>query len=148
MAAACALLLLGQGWPASAGAASGLAAAGSLEGFYRAEGPASATLEVRRGPGGEYVVRLEGGSPPGLGAAAPADCTVEARGVPDGPTLRARFGPVETDTASYGADQAAREGRTVEIAFTDRGTAEVLAADTFGYCGLGAEFRGRYRRER
>jgi hypothetical protein len=94
-----------------------------------------------------YVVRLEGGSSPGLGGAAPADCTVEARGALDGQVLRARFGPVETDAMSYGAAEAEREGRAVEIVF-GAGTAEVLAADTLGYCGLGAEFRGRYRRER
>ena len=34
--------------------------------------------------------------------------------------------------------------RTVEIVF-EPGAAEVVAADTFGYCGLGAEFAGRYR---
>jgi hypothetical protein len=58
--------------------------------------------------------------------------------------LRARFGPVETDTFSYGAARAAREGRTVEIVF-EPGAAEVVAAGTLGHCGWRAEFAGRYR---
>ena len=77
------------------------------------------------------------------GAASAADCVVEARGELTGGVLRARFGPVETDGFSYGAAQAAEEGRTLEIVFEPQ-AAEVVAADTFGYCGLDAEFAGRY----
>ena len=69
---------------------------------------------------------------------------VEARGDLDGVVLRARFGPVETDTFSYGAAQAESEARMVRIAF-EAGAAQVIEADTLGYCGLGVEFSGRYR---
>jgi hypothetical protein len=116
---------------------------GDIAGLYRHEEPIAATLEVRE-DGQQYVVRLEGGGSAAAGAATPADCVIEARGDLKGATLRAAFGPVETDTFSYGEAQAASEARTVEILF-EPDAAEVLEVDTLGYCGLGAEFSGRYR---
>ena len=114
-----------------------------IVGVYQYEGPVAATLEVRH-EAGQYVVRLEGGGSSAEGPATAADCVVEARGDLDGVVLRARFGPVETDTFSYGAAQAESEARMVRIAF-ERGAAQVIEADTLGYCGLGVEFSGRYR---
>ena len=119
--------------------------ADDISGLYRHAGPVAAILAVRP-EGGRYLVRLEGGGSAQAGAASAADCVIEARGEQEGGVLRAPFGPVETDTFSYGAAQAADEARTVEIRF-EPGGAEVVAADTFGYCGLGAEFAGRYRIE-
>ncbi|HSA81666.1 MAG TPA: hypothetical protein VLE23_12670 [Geminicoccaceae bacterium] len=111
--------------------------------MYRHAGPVAATLEVR--PDGErYLIRLEGGGSAAAGAASAADCVIEARGEVEGAVLRAPFGPVETVTFSYGAAQAADEGRTVEVRF-ETGAAEVVSADTFGYCGLDADFAGRYQ---
>jgi hypothetical protein len=119
--------------------------AAEVTGRYRHEGAIAATLEIR--PEGDlYVVRLEGGGASDAGAAAAADCVIEARGALNGEILEARFGPVETDTFSYGADAATSEGRLVQIRF-EPGAAEVIQADTFGYCGLAAEFVGRYRKE-
>jgi hypothetical protein len=131
---------------AAAGLAACAAAAPTSEvtGRYRHAGPGLATLEVRATAGG-YRVRLEGGSADALAAAAPADCIVEASGALEGAVLRARFAALETDTFSYGAAQAAEEGRAVEIRFAPD-AAEVIAADTLGYCGWGADFTGRYRR--
>lgn len=114
-----------------------------IVGVYQYEGPVAATLEVRH-EAGQYVVRLEGGGSSAAGPATAADCVVEARGDLDGVVLRARFGPVETDTFSYGAAQAESEARMVRIAF-EPGAAQVIEADTLGYCGLGVEFSGRYR---
>ena len=114
-----------------------------IVGVYQYEGPVAATLEVRH-EAGQYVVRLEGGGSSAKGPATAADCVVEARGDLDGVVLRARFGPVETDTFSYGAAQAESEARMVRIAF-EPGAAQVIEADTLGYCGLGVEFSGRYR---
>lgn len=114
-----------------------------IVGVYQYEGPVAATLEVRH-EAGQYVVRLEGGGSSAEGPATAADCVVEARGDLDGVVLRARFGPVETDTFSYGAAQAESEARMVRIAF-EPGAAQVIEADTLGYCGLGVEFSGRYR---
>jgi len=114
-----------------------------IVGVYQYEGPVAATLEVRH-DAGQYVVRLEGGGSSAEGPATAADCVVEARGDLDGVVLRARFGPVETDTFSYGAAQAESEARMVRIAF-EPGAAQIIEADTLGYCGLGVEFSGRYR---
>ena len=114
-----------------------------IVGVYQYEGPVAATLEVRH-EAGQYVVRLEGGGSSAEGPATAADCVVEARGDLDGVVLRARFGPVETDTFSYDAAQAESEARMVRIAF-EPGAAQVIEADTLGYCGLGVEFSGRYR---
>jgi hypothetical protein len=114
-----------------------------IVGVYQYEGPVAATLEVRR-DAGQYVVRLEGGGSTAEGPTTAADCVVEGRGDLDGVVLRARFGPVETDTFSYGAAQAESEARMVRIAF-EPDAAQVIAADTLGYCGLGVEFSGRYR---
>jgi hypothetical protein len=114
-----------------------------IVGVYQYEGPVAATLEVRH-EADQYVVRLEGGGSSAEGPATAADCVVEARGDLDGVVLRARFGPVETDTFSYGAAQAESEARMVRITF-EPGAAQVIEADTLGYCGLGVEFSGRYR---
>jgi hypothetical protein len=127
-------------------AAAAWSAPDPIAGFYLGADPPAATLEVRR-DGDGYLVRLEGGSPPDPPAGAPADCAIAARGRLEGGTLRARFGPIEGETFSYGPAEADRERRTLEITFAAE-AAEVIAADTFGYCGLGVEFRGRYRRER
>jgi hypothetical protein len=117
-----------------------------IVGVYQYEGPVAATLKVRH-EASQYVIRLEGGGSPAEGPATAADCVVEARGDLDGVVLRARFGPVETDTFSYGAAQAESEARMVRIAFKP-GAAQVIEAQTLGYCGLGVEFSGRYRADR
>jgi hypothetical protein len=115
-----------------------------IAGLYHHEGAIAATLEVVR-EADQYVVRLEGGVPSGGGPATPADCVVEARGVLHGAVLRARFGPVDTDTFFYGAGTAEREGRIAQIAF-EPGFADVLKVDILGYCALMSEFSGRYRK--
>jgi hypothetical protein len=120
--------------------------AAGITGLYRHEGPALATLEVRA-EGGGYEVSLEGGGTDAMGAAAPADCVIEARGTLEGAVLRAGFVAVETGIFSYSAAQAAAEGRALEIRFAPD-AAEVIAADTVGYCGWGADFTGVYRRIR
>ena len=115
-----------------------------IAGLYRHQGQIAAILEVAP-DADRYVVTLEGGVPSGQGAATPADCVIEARGMLDGAVLRARFGPVDTDTFYYGAAAAEREGRVVQIAF-EPGTANVLEADIMGYCPLLSDFSGRYRK--
>ena len=119
-------------------------AADEFAGLYRHEGSIAATLGVAE-EANRHLVRLEGGVPTDAGAATPADCVIEAHGVLEGGVIDARFGPVETDTFSYGVAQAKREDRAVEIVFRAR-SAEVVKADIFGYCGLGADFSGRYQK--
>jgi hypothetical protein len=114
-----------------------------IAGRYRHEGPIAATLDVRA-EAGQYVVRLEGGGSTTAAAGSAADCVIEARGILDGAVLRAAFGPVETDTFSYSAAEAGREGRSVEIVF-ESGAAKVIDAGTLGYCGWDADLSGRYR---
>jgi hypothetical protein len=120
--------------------------ANKISGIYRHADTLLATMEVRRQSGGNYLVRLEGGASAAAGAATPADCVIEARGTLEGDVLRARFGPVETRIFAYSAAQSEREGRVVEIVF-EPGNVRVLQADTLGYCGLGVEFAGSYRKE-
>ena len=117
--------------------------AAEVAGRYRHEGPPLATLEVRP-DAGQYLVRLEGGGSDAAGAATPAECVIEARGALADGVLRAAFGAVESDTFSYGAAQAAEEGRALLIRFGP-GVAEVVEAGTLGYCGWGVDFTGRYR---
>src|SRR5262245_17371802 len=124
--------------------ATGGTLANEISGTYRHAGTLLATLEVRRQTD-DYLVRLEGGAAAAAGAATPADCVIEARGTLEGDVLRARFGPIETGIFSYGAAQAEREGRIVEIVF-EPGNARVVRADTLGYCGLGVEFAGSYNK--
>jgi hypothetical protein len=144
----CSIASVVRGTGAAAATASWLAAcapappAADIAGLYRHEEPIAATLEVRA-EAGQYVVRIEGGGSAAAGSATAADCVIEARGALDGAVLRAPFAPVETDTFSYSAAEAGREGRMVEIRFAP-GTAEVVEAGTLGYCGWGAEFTGRY----
>jgi hypothetical protein len=118
--------------------------ADEFAGTYQHAGTVAATLEVRR-QGDDYLIRLEGGASPAAGAATPADCVIEARGRAEGRVLRARFGPVETETFAYDQAQSESEARFVEIVFGPA-SAEVVHADTVGYCGLEVEFAGSYRK--
>jgi hypothetical protein len=120
------------------------AAGSDVVGDYRLVGAATVILQVSTEQGGVHA-RLEGGGPPESGAAAPADCIVVAAGPLEDRLLSATFQPIETDDFSYSAGQARAEKRRLTIAFGP-GIAEVKQADTFGYCGLGIEFRGLYRK--
>ncbi len=137
-----AALLLGGGDPDRA--RSQPSAGSDVVGDYRLVGAATVILQVSTEQG-VIRARLEGGGPPESGAAAPADCIVVAAGPLEDRLLSATFQPIETDDFSYSAAQARAEKRRLTIAFGP-GTAEVKQADTYGYCGLGIEFRGLYRK--
>ncbi len=92
------------------------------------------------------MVLLSGGSSETAEAGAPADCYIKAIGQLKEDVLLAVFQPFDTDTFSYSKVQANRENRKVTIIF-GFGTAEVISADTFGYCGLGTSFLGKYYRK-
>ena len=113
-------------------------------GQYVRRGQPTSTLEVHA-EGDRYVAVLAGGGFEGRGASTAADCYVRAVGSMRGDVLIARFTPFTTDVFSYGAAQADSEHRSISIRFT-AGNAEVLSADTEGYCGLGATFLGPYQR--
>ena len=103
------------------------------------------TMQVKA-EGGQYWVELSGGSKESAGAAASADCFIQAQGKLDKNRLTAVFTAIETDTFSYSEAQEKREGRKLEVVFgTSKAT--VVYADTVGYCGLTATFQGECRRE-
>ncbi len=116
----------------------------SITGTYTLTSDAAATLEIKA-EGTHYEALLSGGSPQVAGAAAPADCYIRVMGKLQGNKLAGNFTAIETDTFMYSEAQAQEEKRKVEIIF-DSDTAEVVRADTFGYCGLGANFMGHYLR--
>jgi hypothetical protein len=120
------------------------AAAQNVAGQYVRAGAARVVLNVERT---DDVVRVtvSGGGPPGLGTAVPADCTVVAEGAIRDGRLLATFQPVETDTLSYSRARAAEEKRQLVVVFS-RGAADIERADTFGYCGTGIDFLGKYRK--
>ncbi len=101
-----------------------------IAGRYEHAGAVAATLDIRPVPEG-WAVRLEGGGSPMNGAAAAADCLVEARATLRGSMLEVRFG-----------EDASRR----LLIETGPGVAEVLEADTFGLCGFATTFIGPYRR--
>lgn len=115
-----------------------------VSGQYVRRGQPTSTLEVHA-EGDRYVAVLAGGGFEGRGASTAADCYVRAIGSMRGDVLIARFTPFTTDVFSYGAPQAESEHRSISIRFT-AGNAEVISADTEGYCGLGATFLGSYQR--
>lgn len=136
------LLLLCGGVPV--GTAPVHAANASITGVYTARQGASTTLGVRMEED-QYVVLLSGGSSDAAGAGAAADCFIRARGVLQGNTLVAHFAPITTETFVYSKAQAEKAQRRLTVVFGPN-TAEVVQADTFGYCGVGSSFVGRYRR--
>lgn len=141
-----ALLLAGDGGASRSAVSGVLDVAGDVTGAYRRVGPASVVMTVA-GHAAEVEARLEGGGPPTSEGAAPADCVVRAIGRLHDGLLSAVFQPIETEDFSYGAAQARTENRRLVVAFAPQ-TAKVEEADTDGYCGLGIEFRGLYRKTR
>jgi hypothetical protein len=115
----------------------------TLEGTYvRTVNASRSTVTISK-EGDLFLVDLQGGSN-GEGA-VPADCTVKASGPLTGDRIVARFLPVRTDEMTYSKARADREKRTVTLVRLSNGV-EVTTADVDGYCGVGADFVGRYAR--
>lgn len=129
---------LGRGWSET------VSSTPNVVGHYRRTGPAIVALVVSARDGA-IQARLEGGGSPSSDGSVPADCIVQAVGQLNSQLLIAIFQPVETADFSYDARQASAEKRRVIVAFAP-GTAEVKQADTDGYCGIGIDFRGLYRK--
>jgi hypothetical protein len=129
---------LSRGWSET------VSTAPNVVGHYSRIGPAIVALVVSARDG-VVEARLEGGGSPSSDGSVPADCIVQAAGQLDAQLLIAIFQPVETDNFSYSAAWANAEKRKVIVAFAP-GTAEVKQADTDGYCGIGIDFRGLYRK--
>jgi hypothetical protein len=115
-------------------------------GTYVFAGVRHAEMNVRL-EGARHVVTLAGGADPAAGAASAADCHIRAVGEIEERRFTGRFAEVDTDTFSYGREQAQAEQRVLQIEFGTE-EAKVTRADVSGYCGLGAAFTGAYRRVR
>lgn len=115
-----------------------------IAGMYVLWRDGSSTLEISAADS-HYVASLAGGGSEAAGPAAPADCYVRAMGRLEGKILVADFAALQTETFSYSGAQAKKERRQLKIMFGP-GIAEVISADTHGYCGLGASFVGHYHR--
>ena len=119
----------------------------NIKGKYRLTSNATTMFEVKREEA-HFIVLLSGGSLEAAGAAAGADCYIRAIGNLQDNSLVESFAAIETDTIMYSKTQAQEEKRRLEIKFdSDTDTAEVIHADTFGYCGLGVTFLGLYQRK-
>ena len=137
------LTLVTLGWGVVSGYS--VQAAGlDITGSYTLSGKARAQLDITA-EDEHYVVLLAGGGQEAAGPATAADCYIKAIGKLKDTTLVADFTAIETDTFSYSEAQAKQEKRQLKIRF-NKTTAEVIEANTFGYCGMGADFSGRYRR--
>jgi hypothetical protein len=115
-------------------------------GHYVFSGPRHAEMELRL-ERGQYVMMLAGGADPSAGPASPADCYIRAVGKMRAQRFLGKFAQVDTDTFSYSRRRAQAEQRSLEVEFT-KDSARVTRADVSGYCGLGADFVGLYRRQR
>ena len=115
-------------------------------GYYVFAGPRHAEFAVHI-ERGQYVARLAGGADPSAGAASPADCSIRAVGKVNANQFVGFFTRIESATFSYSERRARAEQRVLQVEFGD-GTARVTRADVAGYCGLGADFIGLYRRVR
>jgi hypothetical protein len=138
------VLLLLSGGSASDGIPPAHAASQAIVGVYTAGQGTSATLEVRL-EGAQWVVLLSGGSTEAAGAAAPADCYIRALGTLQGNILVGQFTAITSETFAYSQAQAEKERRMLKVMFGPN-TAEVIQAETVGYCGVGSNFVGHYRR--
>jgi hypothetical protein len=116
----------------------------AIAGTYTHDGDIAATLVVHVNKGGGDV-RLDGGGNRRAGASSAGDCSIHAVGPVTPAGIVADFRAVESDTMDYDETQARQEHRKIRITFSNRG-AEVVSADTNGYCGLGADFTGHYTR--
>jgi hypothetical protein len=114
----------------------------SPAGQWRLSGPRRAIMRIW--PDGDgWRISLLGGSDSRAGAAAAADCELEAAGVLAEGTLAARVIPFEGKTRSVTAAELARTPATVTIRLTPK-AAEV--STTYQGCGLGANLNGAYTR--
>lgn len=106
---------------------------------YQGEGPPFARV-VLRPEGSRWRVSLFGGSDPRPGGPGASDCHIEGEGSRVGDRIKASFIP-GTDWA---AQSLFKEPRWIDLEF-EKGAVRV-STDVFAWCGLGANFDGRYRK--
>lgn len=128
--------------PAAAGTAQAKAASPTPAGVYTLRGDRRAVLTLAPVAAG-WRVSLKGGSNPAGGAAAAADCEVEAEGPLRDQTITAKVVPFEGDNIAVSAQDLAARPARVTVGLTS-GSAAVTT--DFQGCGVGADLSGRYER--
>ena len=117
-------------------------AVASPAGTYAMQGDRHATLTLA--PAGDgWHVSLKGGSSAADGAAAAADCEIEAKGPLNGRTIDAKVVPFEGADLSVTAQDLAARPAGVKVDVDPR---EALVSTDFQGCGVGADLSGRYVR--
>jgi hypothetical protein len=116
----------------------------TIAGRYISSNIPGNTMNITKRQNG-YLVELEGGGEDSSAAGTSANCIIHAYGILKGNRMTATFEAVDTEIFQYTEEQAKSENRKLELKFV-RGRANVLQADTLGYCGYGANFRGKYKR--
>jgi hypothetical protein len=126
---------------AAAGSAPEQTTAASPAG-YAMQGDRRATLTLAPAGAG-WRVSLKGGSSPADGAAAAADCEIEAEGPLNGQTIAAKVVPFEGTNLSVSAQDLAARPAGVKVDIAPQGA---IVSTDFQGCGVGAVLSGRYVR--
>lgn len=127
---------------AAAGSAPEQTTAASPAGAYAMQGDRRATLTLAP-VGAGWRVSLKGGSNPADGAAAAADCEIEAEGPLNGQTIDAKVVPFEGTDLSVSAQDLAARPAGVKVDIAPQGA---IVSTDFQGCGVGAVLSGRYVR--
>jgi putative hemolysin len=114
----------------------------SPAGAYAMQGDRRATLTLAPAGAG-WRVSLKGGSSATDGAAAAADCEIEAEGPLNGRTINARVVPFEGTNLSVSAQNLAARPAGVKVDISPNGA---IVGTDFQGCGVGADLSGRYAR--
>ncbi|GGL11096.1 hypothetical protein GCM10010983_05300 [Caulobacter rhizosphaerae] len=111
-------------------------------GTYAMQGDRRATLTLAPADD-EWRVSLKGGASAADGAAAAADCEIEAQGPLNGQTIEARVVPFEGTDLSVSAQDLAARPAGVKVHLGPQGA---IVSTDFQGCGVGADLSGRYAR--
>lgn len=117
-------------------------AASPPAGTYAMQGDRRATLTLAP-VGAGWRVSLKGGASSSDGAAAAADCEIQAEGLLNGRTIDAKVVPFEGTDLSVTPQDLAAHPAGVKV---DIGAREALVSTDFQGCGVGANLSGRYVR--
>jgi hypothetical protein len=131
--------------PPDAAAGSALAKVSSVAspaGTYALQGDRRATLTLVPAPSG-WRVSLKGGSSAFDGAAAAADCEIEAEGPLNGETIDAKVVPFEGTNLSVSPQDLAAHPAGVKVDVDPR---SAIVSTDFQGCGVGANVSGHYVR--
>ena len=127
---------------AAAGSAPEKTTAASPAGTYAMQGDRRATL-ILAPAGSGWSISLKGGSSATDGAAAAADCEIEAEGPLNGQTIDAKVVPFAGTNLSVSAQDLTARPAGVKVDIAPQGA---IVSTDFQGCGVGAVLAGRYIR--